>query len=135
MKSIPLTIGAPVVLPVECRWPLISGEFLPPDPRLVLIDASAELLLDVTSDVFLTFEGCIGFYLLTNRLLRLIMPEDFDIAWASSHLPQIHGGLKVCYIHQTMEPNMPHGTISTGTSHGLQSLRAQEYTAQRGRAS
>jgi hypothetical protein len=107
-KNFPLTISnAPVVLPVEYQWPPMAGVNPPPDPRpSALVDCTAELSLEVIRDLFITFEGSIGFYLLINGLLQILVTEDFDTEWASSHMPHKYGGLKVCYIHQNMEPTM-----------------------------
>lgn len=112
----PLTVaGAPVVLPVEHQWPPIGGVNPPPDPRLSgPIDCRAHLSVDVIRDIFVTFEGSIGFYLLINGLLQVIVPSDFDTTWASSHLPHKFGGLKVSYIEQSLEPTMmPSKTATT----------------------
>jgi len=107
-ENYPLEIaGSPVVLPVEHRWPPMGGVDPPPDPRLTApIDCRAALSMDVVYDVFLTFEGSVGFYLLISGLLQIIVPENFDVEWAASHLPHWYGGLKVCYIEQTLEPTM-----------------------------
>ncbi|KAI4694343.1 hypothetical protein J4E81_006560 [Alternaria sp. BMP 2799] len=116
-RDFPLTIAsAPVVLPVEYRWPPIGGSTSPPDPRSEApIDCRAPVALELVRDVFLTFEGSIGFYLLINGLLQIIVPVEFDTAWASSHLPQRYGGLKVCYIEQILEPTtLPTRTETTG---------------------
>ncbi|KAH6876043.1 hypothetical protein BKA58DRAFT_419428 [Alternaria rosae] len=104
----PLAIAnAPLVLPVEYHWPPVSGVAPPPDPRPAApIDCRAEVSLNLIKDIFLTFEGRIGFYFLINGLLQVVVPEDFDATWASSHLPHKYGGLKVCYIEQTLEPTM-----------------------------
>jgi hypothetical protein len=114
-KRYPLTIGcAPVVLPVEYQWPPMGGVNPPPDPRpSAPIDCRAELPLEVVRDLFLTFEGSIGFYLLISGLLQIIVSEDFDTTWASSHLPHKYGGLKVCYIPQTLEGTMLPSTTET----------------------
>ncbi|KAJ4290471.1 hypothetical protein N0V90_010688 [Kalmusia sp. IMI 367209] len=105
-KNFPLTIsGAPVVIPVEYQWPPMAGVNPPPDPRpSAPIDCTAELSLEVIRDIFLTFKGSIGFYLLINGLLQILVPETFDREWASSHLPHKFGGLKISYINRTMEP-------------------------------
>jgi hypothetical protein len=107
-KSFPLTIaGAPVVLPVEYTWPPMAGVNPPPDPQpSAPIDCTAEVPLETIRDLFLTFEGSLGFYLLLNGVLQIIVDEEFDTEWASSHLPHKYGGLKVCYIAQNMEPTM-----------------------------
>jgi hypothetical protein len=113
----PLTIAsAPVVLPVEYRWPPCSGVTPPPDPHPAgSIDCSTELSLEVVRDLFLTFAGSIGFYVLINGLLQVIVPNDFDTLWASSHLPHKYGGLKVCYIEQTLEPTMLPSSTETSS--------------------
>jgi hypothetical protein len=117
-KHYPLTIaGAPVVLPVEYQWPPIGGVNPPPDPRpSAPINCWDELPLNVIRDLFLTFEGSVGFYVLISGLLQIIVSEDFDTAWASSHLPNKYGGLRVCYIPQTLEATMlPSSTEITRT--------------------
>ncbi|KAF2797368.1 hypothetical protein K505DRAFT_235687 [Melanomma pulvis-pyrius CBS 109.77] len=113
-KSFPLTIaGNPVVLPVEYTWPPLAGVNPPPDPRpSAPIDCTAEVPLEVIRDLFLTFEGSLGFYLLVNGVLQIIVSEEFDTAWAASHLPHKYGGLKVCYIAQNMDPTMSPSTAT-----------------------
>jgi hypothetical protein len=124
LRTSNLTIaGAPVVLPVEHQWPPVGGIQPPPDPRpSALINCSTELPMDTIRDVFLTFEGSLGFYALISGLLQIIVDEAFDTAWASSHLPHIYGGLKVSYILNTMEPTMLQSNVATasGTSAPLQ---------------
>ncbi|KAL1606342.1 hypothetical protein SLS60_003744 [Paraconiothyrium brasiliense] len=107
-RNFPLTISlAPVVIPVEYQWPPVSGVHPPPDPwPSVLVDCANVLPSEVIRDIFLTFEGSIGFYLLINGLLQIIVPETFDREWASSHLPHRFGGLKISYINQTLEPTV-----------------------------
>ncbi|KAF2676377.1 hypothetical protein K458DRAFT_468522 [Lentithecium fluviatile CBS 122367] len=108
-QSLPLTIsGSPVIIPVEYQWPPISAVCPPVDPRPLPINPSAEITLDVIKDIFLTFRKCSGFYLLKSGLLQIVVPEDFDIERASSHMPTTYGGLNVCYIPQTMVPTMKH---------------------------
>lgn len=117
-KNYPLTIaGAPVVLHVDYQWPPMGGVNPPPDPRpSAPIDCQKEVSDEVLRDMFLTFEGSIGFYILISGLLQVIVREDFDTLWASSHLPHKYGGLKVCYILQSLEPTMlPSKTETTET--------------------
>jgi hypothetical protein len=114
--QIPLTIANyPVVLPVEYQWPPIGGVSPPPDPRVsTQIDCRMEITVSMARDILLTFPGSLGFYMLVNGLLQIIVPEDFDTAWAASHLPHKFGGLKVCFIEGTMEPTMiPARVITT----------------------
>ncbi|KAF2024786.1 hypothetical protein EK21DRAFT_77950 [Setomelanomma holmii] len=114
-KNYPLTIGGtPVVLPVDYRWPPMGGVSPPPDPRpSVPIDCKAGLAPEIVRDLFLTFEGSMGFYVLISGLLQVVVPESFDTTWASSHLPHKFGGLKVCYIPQSVEATMLPSTTET----------------------
>jgi hypothetical protein len=114
-EQIPLTIaGAPVVLPVEHQWPPVGGIHPPPDPRpSAPINSWTELHIDTIQDIFLTFKGSLGFYVLISGLLQIIVAETFDTTWASSHLPHQYGGLKVCYINNTMEPTMLQSNVAT----------------------
>ncbi|KAF2112994.1 hypothetical protein BDV96DRAFT_496981 [Lophiotrema nucula] len=127
-KNFPLSIaGAPVVIPVDYRWPPVAGVNPPPDPRpSTPIDCAVEIPLDVVRDVFLTFEGSIGFYLLVNGLLQIIVPRDFDTAWASSHLPHKYGGLQVSYITQSMDPTMFPSKTETMRSRGSQLTQSSQ---------
>lgn len=113
--QIPLTIAeAPVVLPVEHRWPPVGGLNPPPDPRpSAPIDCRTEVSIDTVQDLFLTFQGSLGFYILINGLLQIIVSESFDTTWASSHLPHKYGGLRVCYIANTLEPTMLQSNVAT----------------------
>jgi hypothetical protein len=132
-RSFPLTIaGAPVILPVEYTWPPMAGVNPPPDPRpSAPIDCTAEVPLKVIRDIFLTFEGSLGFYLLVNGVLQILVGEEFNKEWASSHLPHKYGGLKVCYIAKNMEPTMfpSTSTLSTKTD-TMKSKSSQVSTAQ-----
>jgi hypothetical protein len=114
-RMYPLTIAkAPLVLPVEYHWPPSNGVSPPFDPHHgAPIDCSAELSLELVRDIFITFEGIIGFYVLINGLLQVIVPDNFNTKWASSHLPHTFGGLKVCYIERTLEPTMLSSTTQT----------------------
>jgi hypothetical protein len=111
----PLRIaGAPVVIPIHARWPALAGVAEPPDPRATkLIDCRAELPLDVIQEIFLTFEGCLGVFVLINGLLQIVVDGDFDIEWAVSHYPHRFGGLKVSYVRDTREPTMKPAKSST----------------------
>lgn len=116
LLSVPLTIGnAPVVIPVDYHWPLEGGVQPPPDPRpSTPIDCRATLPFEVVLDIFNTYIGSVGFYVLVNGLLQIMVQEDFDTEWASSHLPHKFGGLKVCYIEYNLEPTA--SLVSTTTS-------------------
>jgi len=120
-KHLPLTIGgAPVILPVEHQWPPMAGVSCPPDPRpSTPIDCTAEVSLEIIGDVFVTFEGSIGFYILISGHLQVMVPDDFDTTWAASHMPHKYGGLKVCYILQNMEATMMPSSTATANTRAL----------------
>jgi hypothetical protein len=122
-QDFPLTIaGAPVVIPVEYRWPPMSGINPPPDPRPSSpIDPAAELSIDTIRDILCTFKGCVGFYLLLNGILQLLVEKDFDSEWVCSHLPHRYGGLRVSYIPKSMIPTTapaPHSDTQTSFAEG-----------------
>ena len=105
IDKIPLTIaGRPVVIPVEYRYPLVSATIPPPDPHPRFIDPSLSVDESIVNDVFDTFKHALGFYLLINGMLQIIVAEDFDLQYAVSHLPNEFGGLKVSYVRQNMIP-------------------------------
>jgi hypothetical protein len=114
-QQIPLTIaGAPVVIPVEHQWPPVGDLHPPPDPRpSALIDCSTKLPLETIRDIYLAFEESLGFYILISGFLQIIVADTFDTTWASSHLPHKYGGLKVCYIANTLEPTMLQSNVAT----------------------
>jgi tetratricopeptide (TPR) repeat protein len=105
IDSIPLRIsGHPVVVPIKYRHPAAAYTIPPPDPRHLFIDASKGVSEDIVNDIFETYNDILGFYLLINGMLQLIIPEDFDIENALSHKPNEFGSLKVSYIHQSIIP-------------------------------
>jgi tetratricopeptide (TPR) repeat protein len=105
IENIPLRIsGHPVVIPVEYRHPAAAYTTPPPDPRHLFIDASKDVSEDIVNDIFETYNNIVGFYLLINGMLQLIIPEDFDIENALSCKPNEFGSLKVSYIHQSIIP-------------------------------
>ncbi|CAN9172211.1 unnamed protein product [Alternaria alternata] len=115
-EDIPLRIsGHPVVVPVDYRYPAAAYTIPPPDPRHLFIDASKDVSEDIVNDIFETYNDILGFYLLINGMLQLIIPEDFDIENALSRRPNEFGGLKVSYIHQSIVPTAESqkGTFST----------------------
>lgn len=129
-ENFPLIIaGAPVVIPVDYRWPPIAGVNPPPDPRPSRpIDCTTALSMDVIKDLFLTFRGSTGFYLLVNGLLQIIVPETFDTVWASSHLPHKYGGLRISYIHQSIDPTMAPSKTETMKSKASQNSQASRFS-------
>jgi hypothetical protein len=114
----PLQIAkAPVVIPVQHRWPPMAGVATPPDPRgTQLIDCRADLPVEIIQDLFSTFKGCTGAYLLVNGYLQILVSDDFDMEWAASHYPHRFGGLKVSYIHDTRTPTMNSKKVSSSST-------------------
>ncbi|KAJ8107234.1 hypothetical protein OPT61_g9005 [Boeremia exigua] len=94
--QIPLTIAdAPVVIPVEYQWPPSGGLDPPSDPRRSNpIDCRMEVTTTIARGILLAFPGSVGFYVLINGLLQIIVSNEFNTAWASEHLPHKFGGLK-----------------------------------------
>jgi WD40 repeat protein len=104
-EDIPLRIsGHPVVVPVDYRHPAAAYTIPPPDPRHLFIDASKDVSEDIVHDIFETYNDIVGFYLLINGMLQLIIPEDFDIENALSCKPNEFGGLRVSYIRRSIIP-------------------------------
>ena len=132
VDDIPLLIaGAPVILPVAYRWPPISGVFPPPDPHPYILDPAEPLALRTIKDIFETYSECSGFYLLLNGMLQLIVPDGFDAEWASSHLPNKFGRLRISYIFQSMSPTMNTGVETTliGTAQQDEPIRSRSDAA------
>lgn len=104
-EDLPLRIsGHPVVIPVQYCHPAAAYTIPPPDPRQAFIDAAKDVGEDIVHDIFETYNNAIGFYLLINGMLQLIIPDKFDIEYALSHKPNEFGGLKVSYIRQSSVP-------------------------------
>lgn len=103
--KIPFTIaGAPVVIPVDYRYPLMGPVAPPKDPHPYIINPAAPLDIRTIASIFKEFNQALGFYILLNGMLQVIVPNGFDCEWASSYKPNTFGGLKVCYIGQSSSP-------------------------------
>lgn len=103
--EVPLRIdGHPVVIPVEYEYPLMGIFSPPPDPHPLFISYSAQLSDEDIHHIFCTFPDCIGFYLLLNGVLQVIMPHGFDYEEGLSTCPSEFGGLKVSLISETVYP-------------------------------
>ncbi|KAH7002501.1 hypothetical protein EDB80DRAFT_579151 [Ilyonectria destructans] len=76
----------------------------PPDPHPRIISTLDPLPDDTISEIFATFTEAVGFYLLVNGYLQIIVPEDFDYESSISSLPDQFGGLKVSFIPQSLYP-------------------------------
>lgn len=104
--SIPLRIaGAPVIIPVPWRYPLMSTvSVTPPGDPHETISSAAPVTRTLVEDVFGVFDFARGFYLLLNGLLQLVVDDEFDVEWALAHKPSRFGGLKVEYVHMELTP-------------------------------
>ncbi|KAK7995314.1 hypothetical protein PG990_014087 [Apiospora arundinis] len=108
---VPLTIAnLPVVVPVRTYYPLHAGLTPPPDPHPRRISPVGQLANDTVENILDTFEEAVGFYLLINGMLQIIIPEDFDIASALNHYPRRFGSLKVSFISLSQIPTAGEAT-------------------------
>jgi hypothetical protein len=129
--DIPLTIaGRPVVVPTESLYPPSALTISPPDPhRHQLIDASTQIDDVIINEIFKVYPDALGFYLLINGMLQLIVPEDYDLQFALSHQPNEFGGLKVSHIVQSVVPTYhspdEHEEFQTYGYFGGQSTRSR----------
>lgn len=119
--EIPLRVdGHPVVLPVEYGYPLMGMFSPPPDPHPLFISPSAPLSDENIHHLFSAFPACVGFYLLVNGFLQVIMPNGFDYEEGITSLPSEFGGLKVSLIPETACPTageaLASGPSTTTTS-------------------
>ncbi|KAH7127767.1 hypothetical protein B0J13DRAFT_645779 [Dactylonectria estremocensis] len=102
---VPLKIeGHPVVIPVRHHYPLLAISSPPPDPHPRFISTIDPLSHAIISKMFDTFTEAIGFYLLINGYLQVIVLEDFDYETRHSRLPTEFGGLKVSFIYKSYFP-------------------------------
>lgn len=53
---------------------------------------------DVIDQILNTFSEALGFYLLINEFLQLVVPEGFDLEDAPGRYPLRFGGLRVSYV-------------------------------------
>ncbi|RYP10363.1 hypothetical protein DL764_000697 [Monosporascus ibericus] len=100
-EIVPLSINSvPVVIPVESHYPPRAPLVPPPDPHPRFIDPAVAVSDATIAQIFAVYEEAIGFYLLINGHLQIIIPDDFDYEYALSHRPREFGGLNVSYIPQ-----------------------------------
>lgn len=112
--EIPLCVdGHPVVLPVDFKYPLTGIFSSPPDPHPLFISPSTQLSDEDIHHIFSTFPACLGFYLLVNGFLQIIMPDDFDYEEGVPSLPSEFGGLKVSLIPETVCPTAGEASASS----------------------
>ncbi|KAH7176758.1 hypothetical protein EDB81DRAFT_49846 [Dactylonectria macrodidyma] len=103
--KMPLQVdGHPVVIPVHHPYPLMAIASPPPDPHPRFISSIDPLPDGTISEIFGTFKEAIGFYLLINGYLQVIVPDEFDHETSHSRLPTEFGGLKIRFIHESFFP-------------------------------
>ncbi len=126
--SIPLRIaGAPVIIPVPWRYPLMSDvSVTPPGDPHETISPAAPVTRTIVEDVFGVFEFARGFYLLLDGLLQLVVDEEFDVEWALTHKPNRFGGLKVEYVRMELTPTA--GREHVGREPGQEPVRLQVHS-------
>lgn len=113
-EKTPLRIdNHPVVLPVESKYPLTGMFSPPPDPHPLFISPSAALSDEDIHSIFSAFPACVGFYLLVNGFLQVIMPDGFDYEESVPSLPSEFGGLKVSLIPETVCPTAGEASASS----------------------
>ncbi|ORY04371.1 hypothetical protein BCR34DRAFT_572744 [Clohesyomyces aquaticus] len=152
IEKIPLTIGGyPVVIPVEYQYPPMALTLPPPDPHPLFIDSSKIISEDIVNDIFKTYDIVLGFYILINGMLQVIVPDDFDYEYALSHRPNSFGGLRVSYIPQSfistadrssnvmIAPSQPETNIQPGSASSSstppQSIRSSNVASKRAQKS
>lgn len=113
--QIPLSIdGFPVVIPVRHHYPLLPLLLPPPDPHFKAISPTAGVSDKLAAEVFEVFTEALGFYLLINGYLQVIVPDDFDYETGLARLPAEFGRLKVSLIScsQSLYPTADHHEAS-----------------------
>ena len=112
--AIPLSMyGIPVVIPVQNQLPPHSPFSPPPDPYPEFIEPAAHITDEMIGAIFDVYEEALGFYLLINGYLQIIIPDEFDYEQALSQRPRQFGGLEVSYITQSLTPTANQQTTHT----------------------
>ena len=80
--------------------PLLHEPSPPPDPHPRIISPATSIPDEDVEFLFSVYTEALGFYLLVNGHLQVIVPDDFDYqtARALSRLPLEFGGLKVSFL-------------------------------------
>jgi len=78
---VPLEIkGIPVIIPATPPYPLVAGSSPPPDPWDKTIDPSSDLDSAMVRTILDLYDFAIGFYLLMNGNIQIIVTSEFDAA-------------------------------------------------------
>ena len=78
---VPLTIkGIPVIIPATPLYPIVAGNTPPPDPWGKNIDPSLDVDSEVVRNILDLYDFAIGFYILLNGDIQIIVPPEFNVA-------------------------------------------------------
>ena len=103
--AIPLSMhGIPIVIPVQNQYPPRAPLSPPSDPYPEFLEPAAPVTDEMIEAIFDIYEEALGFYLLINGYLQIIVPDEFDYEQALSQRPRHFGGLEVSYITQSLIP-------------------------------
>jgi hypothetical protein len=110
-ETLPLTIaGVPVIIPVLYPTPIWAGIAPPADPLQEAIQPYQSLPEKTIQTIFKYFPDAIGFYVLLNGFLQLLVPSEFDLVHAQDKFPTRFGGLRVSYIPEKSGPQSTHAS-------------------------
>jgi hypothetical protein len=115
--QIPLTIdGFPVVIPVRHHYPLVPLSSPPPDPHFKAISPTSGVSDQLVAEIFGVFTEALGFYILINGYLQVIVPDNFDYEAGLARLPTEFGRLKVSLTPQSIYPTADHEALAPAPS-------------------
>jgi hypothetical protein len=105
LGDIPLTIAsAPVIIPVTYPVPIRAGVAPPDDPLSKVISPRQPISDSEIQAIFKQYPQALGFYILLNGFLQILVPASFDLAGAYEDLPVRFGGLKVSFLPNDLVP-------------------------------
>lgn len=114
LKGLPVVIPAPTLSSASNQPVEAIKESSDPLPDFERIDPTLGLLLpdEIIDTIFSYFEGCLGFYLLVNGMLQVIVPENFECPRRSTTFR----GLKVSYVAPNQIPTAGQSSASSSKS-------------------
>jgi hypothetical protein len=123
VEEIPLRIAGNLlaIIPEHCS-PMSASSMSVSDLCPYLTDPLIPISEGAVSDIFRVLEGIMGFYLLVNSMLRLVVYDDSDIGHALSHYPHEFSGTRVSSISQSVIP------ISQRQEEGMSSISQGQYS-------
>jgi hypothetical protein len=115
--EIPLKVnGFPVVIPVHYGYPLTPILSPPPDPHPRIISPTEAIPDRTIEEIFALFSEAIGFYVLINGYLQIIVPDEFEYDRELAKYPDHFGGLKVSFIPLSIYPTTGRSEARSGSS-------------------